>query len=151
MDQQVGQHGQLVVRDEFGAASMNIAAPAGWCRRCSGATARSGGSVWKRATSVDSSRYPGRRCSRTSDSTRSISLVAVAGMRLACAQVISRLIRKKCSKSPSPSEWCSARRVPWASLDGAADDVHDRHVLGVTARDRVGCREFADAECGYHS
>ena len=36
-------------------------------------------------------------------------------------------------------------------LRRAADDVHDRHVLGVAARDRVGGREFADAECRYHS
>src|SRR5438270_1804347 len=31
----------------------------------------------------------------------------------------------------------------------AADDVHDRHVLGVTARDRIGRRKFTYAECRY--
>jgi hypothetical protein len=34
---------------------------------------------------------------------------------------------------------------------GAADDVHDRHVLGVATGDRVACRELAHAECRYHS
>ena len=32
-----------------------------------------------------------------------------------------------------------------------ADDVHHRHMLGVTARDRVGRGKLADSECGYHS
>ena len=36
-------------------------------------------------------------------------------------------------------------------LRWAADDVHNRHVLGVAACDRVGGREFADPKCGYHS
>ena len=72
-------------------------------------------------------------------------------MRLAWAQVISRLIRKKCSKSPSPSEWCSAPAGALRVFRGAADDVHDGHVLGVAARDRVSRREFTDSECRYHS
>ena len=36
-------------------------------------------------------------------------------------------------------------------LRRAADNVHNRHVLGVAACDRVGRGKLADAECGYHS
>ena len=86
------------------AASVNIDSARGLVPPVQRGNGMPGGSVGKRATSVDSNMYPGRFCSRTSLSTRSISLRAVAGIRLAWAQVISRLIRKKCSKSPSPSE-----------------------------------------------
>lgn len=32
----------------------------------------------------------------------------------------------------------------------AANNVHHWHMLGVTARDRIGHRELADPECRYH-
>jgi hypothetical protein len=32
---------------------------------------------------------------------------------------------------------------------GGADDVHDGNVLGVAARDRVGCRQLPYPESGY--
>ena len=151
MDQEVGQHGQPVVCDEFGcgfgeqskgpwAGTPGIA----WqrCGRPLGFEARDVGGQQKISGPpllpylaehpVD---FPGgRRWHEIGLGTGDFPAYPEEVLEIAVAQ--------RMMQSPA-----SALRV----FRWPADDVHHRHMLGVTARDRIGRRELADSECGYHS
>ena len=151
MDQQVGEHGQLVVADEFGGGideqrqrpGAGAAGVAGqWAGGRLGGEARHvGGQQYVAGPLLlpHLAEYPvnlpaGRR-------RHEIGLGA-GDFAADPEEVLEVAVAERMVQRPP-----GALRI----LGGAADDVDDGHMLGVAARDRIGRREFTHAECRYHS
>jgi hypothetical protein len=139
MDQEIGQHGQLVVCDEFGCgfgkqskgprtgtpgiAWQRCGRPLGFEARDVGGQQKISGPPLLPYLAEHPVDFPGgRRWHEIGLGTGDFPAYPEEMLEIAVAQ--------RMMQSPA-----SALRV----FRWPADDVHHRHMLGVTARDRIGC------------
>ena len=151
MNQQVGQHGELVVGDEFG-CGLDEQRQGPWTGAAGVARQRRGRRLGLEARHVGGQQQISGSPLLTHLAEHPIDLPGrrrrhEIGLRTGDfpahpQKVLEVAVAQRMMQRPA-----RALRV----LRRAADDVHDRHVLGVAARDRVGRRKLTDTECGYHS
>ena len=150
MDQQVGEHRQLVVTDDSGGGFDEHRQRAG---AGAAGVARQRGTGWfgGEPRHVGGQQYVSGQLVLAHLGEHPVDLSAGR-----CRHEIGLRTGDFAAYPEEVLEVAVAERVvqrPAGALGvfgGAADDVHDRHVLGVAAGDRVASREFSDAECRYH-
>ena len=151
MHQQVGKHGQLVVTDEFGGGI-------GEHRQRAGAGAAGVAGQRRLRGFGGEARHVGGQ----QDVAGPLLLTHLAEhpVDLSAGRCGHEIGLGTSDFAADPEEVLEVavaegmvQRPPGALgvFGGAADDVHDGHVLGVAASDRVGRRQLTDAECRYHS